>query len=343
MSNLTRILQLSGLSKNGFDAPSLLEGGVKNMMIAIEDGMTKEEFLKKYPGQGDEYDKIKKELKDKMDESILPVMEAGTDNEKQDVLKKIGRILNVLEEQIYELHTHDNEAGASGAGDLTDQISTMDKLMSQFESVVSRSKKIVPTNEAVGSAADPIMDLCDDLGCDPDHPIFAELVRYLSGDQIKDFVADFRRHNDMNHPGEDGDYGDDDANFGESEIVKEDDRKVITVNDDVSLSMDSIWDRRSEQMTRTVHVKDITMHTDEDGYISVSVEHDGPWTIYTDSGFADEISKICGCEVDWSEQGMQDDGMAHLEGDEEKDPSESMSIREKAMLLKKELIREMGE
>jgi hypothetical protein len=79
--------------------------------------------------------------------------------------------------------------------------------------------------EAVGASADPIMDLCDDLGCDPDHPIFAELVRYLSGDQIKDFVADFRRHNDMNHPGEDGDYGDDDANFEEhveeSESVEE--------------------------------------------------------------------------------------------------------------------------
>ena len=51
--------------------------------------------------------------------------------------------------------------------------------------------------EAVGTAADPIMDLCDDVGCDPDHPIFQELVRYLDVDQIADFVSDYRRNHDM--------------------------------------------------------------------------------------------------------------------------------------------------
>ena len=55
-----------------------------------------------------------------------------------------------------------------------------------------------PATEAVGQFADPIYDLCDDVDCDPDHPLFAELVRYLDGDTIKDFVADYRRHNDMN-------------------------------------------------------------------------------------------------------------------------------------------------
>ena len=79
-------------------------------------------------------------------------------------------------------------------------------------------EEIPATTEAVGEFADPILDLCDDLGCDSDHPVLGELIRYLDGDTIKDFVADFRRHNDMNHPGEDGDYGDDDKNF---ESVKE--------------------------------------------------------------------------------------------------------------------------
>jgi len=78
-------------------------------------------------------------------------------------------------------------------------------------------EEIPATTEAVGEFADPILDLCDDLGCDSDHPVLGELIRYLDGDTIKDFVADFRRHNDMNHPGEDGDYGDDDENFGEAE------------------------------------------------------------------------------------------------------------------------------
>ena len=84
--------------------------------------------------------------------------------------------------------------------------------------------------EAVGDYADPIYDLCDDLGCDTDHPVLGDLIKYLDGDTIKDFVADFRRHNDMNHPGEDGDYGDDDENFGEAEekeMSPEDREKAI--------------------------------------------------------------------------------------------------------------------
>ena len=52
-------------------------------------------------------------------------------------------------------------------------------------------------NEAVGRFADPIYDLIDDLGADPDHPVLNELIRYLDGDTIRDFVSDFRRMNDM--------------------------------------------------------------------------------------------------------------------------------------------------
>jgi len=54
-----------------------------------------------------------------------------------------------------------------------------------------------PTQEAVGEFADPILDLCDELGCEPDHPVLDELIRYLDADTIRDFVADFRRHNEM--------------------------------------------------------------------------------------------------------------------------------------------------
>lgn len=51
--------------------------------------------------------------------------------------------------------------------------------------------------EAVGDSAEGIFNLCDELGCE-DHPVFNELVRYLDGDTLQDFVSDFRRHNDMN-------------------------------------------------------------------------------------------------------------------------------------------------
>ena len=92
---------------------------------------------------------------------------------------------------------------------------TVEETPSPAPEATQREMKPV-AHEAVGEFADPILDLCDDLGCDSDHPVLGELIRYLDGDTIKDFVADFRRHNDMNHPGEDGDYGDDDENFGEA-------------------------------------------------------------------------------------------------------------------------------
>ena len=82
------------------------------------------------------------------------------------------------------------------------------------------SKKEGDVSEAVGEFAQPIYDLIDDLGGDNDaHEIVLnDMVRYLGGDTIQDFVKDFRSNHDMNHPGEDGDYGDDDKNF---ESVKE--------------------------------------------------------------------------------------------------------------------------
>jgi hypothetical protein len=53
---------------------------------------------------------------------------------------------------------------------------------------------------------------------------------------------------------------------------------------------------------------------EDDGYRKVDVEHNGPWTIYTDSGFAEAISDLVGFQVDFTEQGMQNDGMASMEG-----------------------------
>jgi hypothetical protein len=44
-------------------------GAVKKQMQDVEEGMTKAEFEKEYPGMGDKYEEIKKELEEKMDES----------------------------------------------------------------------------------------------------------------------------------------------------------------------------------------------------------------------------------------------------------------------------------
>ena len=85
------------------------------------------------------------------------------------------------------------------------------KIVSYDQLVMGESKS---TNEAVGVAADPIMDLCDDVGCDPDHPIFAELVRYMDGDTIRDFVSDYRRNHDMPNEMDETEVNEDDIEEG---------------------------------------------------------------------------------------------------------------------------------
>ena len=68
----------------------------------------------------------------------------------------------------------------------------------QSQVPAERELKEVPvTKEAVGEFAEPIYALCDELECPDNHPVFDDLVRYMSGDQINDFVDDFRRNHDM--------------------------------------------------------------------------------------------------------------------------------------------------
>ena len=101
-------------------------------------------------------------------------------------------------------------------------------------------------------------------------------------------------------------------------------RKTIPVNKEIKLAGDSIWDKEGTN-PKSVNVKEVEVtfeiDTESDDaedrdttYVSVQVEHDGPWTIYTDTGFERAISQIIGIDVEFTEQGMQDDGEASLEG-----------------------------
>jgi hypothetical protein len=78
----------------------------------------------------------------------------------------------------------------------------------------------------------------------------------------------------------------------------------------VTLAGDSIWGYEGAQ---TVTVSDISVYTDEDDYKSISVEHNTTWDIYTDTGFEDAISAKLGYAVQFTEQGMQEDGVASME------------------------------
>ncbi len=75
----------------------------------------------------------------------------------------------------------------------------------------------------------------------------------------------------------------------------------------------SIW---GDTTGRKVNVKGITVFEDSyDDYnsVSVTVEHDTTWDIYTDRGFERAISKALGFEVMFTEQGMQEDNFASME------------------------------
>ena len=70
--------------------------------------------------------------------------------------------------------------------------------------ITQREMKPV-AQEAVGEFAEPIYDLIDMHFEGDCQPVFDDLVRYLSGDQIEDFVADFRRNHDLNDMDDDMD------------------------------------------------------------------------------------------------------------------------------------------
>ena len=111
--------------------------------------------------------------------------------------------------------------------------------------------------------------------------------------------------------------------------VKEDDEEIQAIPAKVvELAGDSIWDRDGSN-PKSVKVSKVSIldpyggsdpymaDDEDDGYRKVDVEHDGPWTIYTDSGFEAAISKMVGFKVTFTEQGMQKDGMASMEGGSE--------------------------
>ena len=121
--------------------------------------------------------------------------------------------------------------------------------------------------------------------------------------------------------------------------VKEDDEEIQAIPaKGVELAGDSIWDRDGSN-PKSVKVSKVSIldpysgsdpymaDDEDDGYRKVEVEHDGPWSIYTDSGFEQAISKMVGFEVSFTEQGMQEDGMASMEGTMS-DKMESVNVTE---------------
>ena len=98
--------------------------------------------------------------------------------------------------------------------------------------------------------------------------------------------------------------------YGDEVVVTEN----YAVEGTVELAMDSIWGYEGKSVVNVegVRVRKIT-YDDGDTSTMVDVEHDTTWDIYTDTGFEDAISEALGFDVGFTEQGMQDDGVASLE------------------------------
>ena len=73
--------------------------------------------------------------------------EDSVDQDKHDALNNIEMTLGALEKEVLELHRLDGDTDSSGVGDLTDQLTTMRKLVSSFEEVIGRSTNIVPMDD----------------------------------------------------------------------------------------------------------------------------------------------------------------------------------------------------
>ena len=91
-------------------------------------------------------------------------------------------------------------------------------------------------------------------------------------------------------------------------------------NVEVQLAGDSIWDCELETVTVTsIHIHEnfwedtSTVHIAVCYNVNGDTEYEDSWRLYTDSGFSDAISALLGTAVDFTEQGMQEDGYASME------------------------------
>ena len=93
-------------------------------------------------------------------------------------------------------------------------------------------------------------------------------------------------------------------------------------NVEVQLAGDSIWDCELEAVTVTsIHIHENFWEDTSTVHIAVCYnvdgvdgsEVEGSWRMYTDSGFEAAISALLGCDVMFTEQGMQEDGYASME------------------------------
>jgi hypothetical protein len=89
----------------------------------------------------------------------------------------------------------------------------------------------------------------------------------------------------------------------------------------VVLAGNSIWDCTLKtvcitgiHITETVYDEnDISTHIGVVYTVNGATDVEGSWRLYTDTGFESVVSMLLGCDVSYTEQGMQDNNYASME------------------------------
>jgi hypothetical protein len=79
----------------------------------------------------------------------------------------------------------------------------------------------------------------------------------------------------------------------------------------------SVWANKAD-IPSVINVESIMIshYPDMDDYVELTMEHDGPWEIYTDKAVEAALEKTLGMpsgSIKWSEQGQQEKGRAHFD------------------------------
>ena len=108
-------------------------------------------------------------------------------------LDRVKKLAGILTEEMDKGDMHDALGDAMIAMDQANQ--SVRAVSDELEKDFYKDESV---EEAVGDFAKPIYDLIDELGdTDQTHAnVLHDLIRYLDGDTIKDFVDEFRRVND---------------------------------------------------------------------------------------------------------------------------------------------------
>ena len=131
------------------------ESAVKDMMQDVEEGMTKAEFAKKYPGMADQYDEIKQEIKDKMNESVNEAPGGQTISESS-----AGDAVKQAYDAVYEFVGQYDDAALEYLDDNAPMFSQMFEKYEDLDSLVKAldDATLMQLKDELDSVADDLSD-----------------------------------------------------------------------------------------------------------------------------------------------------------------------------------------